>query len=104
MIGLNQEPRREIRTHEPMMLRRYAVAAVSTSMDSPTTDLLTVPTLPARQTQSTTRVSSDAGSVGTWVIGRGQTHEVECPDLSTLFLRPKLRASFGAARCRRLSR
>lgn len=65
------------------MLRRYAVAAITTSMDSPTTDWLTVPTLPSRLTQATSRVSSDDGSVGTWVIGRGRTHEVECTDLST---------------------
>jgi hypothetical protein len=81
-----QKPRREIRTHEPIMLRRYAVAALSSSMDSPTTDMLSVPTLLSRQTQSTTRVSGVDSSAGPWVIGRGRTHEVECPDLSTGFL------------------
>lgn len=77
-----EPPQREIRTHEPIMLRRYAVAAVSPTMDSPTTDWLSVPTLLSRQTQSTTRVSGVDSSAGTWVIGRGRTHEVECPDLS----------------------
>ena len=86
MINFGTELCREIRTHEPIMLRRYAVAALSTTIDSPTTDLLSVPTLPSRQTQATARVSSDDGSAGTWVIGRGRTHEVERTDLSAGFL------------------
>lgn len=65
------------------MLRRYAVVAVSASMDIPTTDWLSVPKLPSPPTQSTRRVCGGDGSQGTWVIGRGPTHEVERTDLPT---------------------
>ena len=77
------EPCREIRTHEPILLRRYAAVASATYIDSPTPDLLSVLALPVRLTKATSRVSIATGSARPYVIGRGRTHEVERTDLPT---------------------
>ena len=81
MIPSALTPCREIRTHEPIMLRRYAVAATASHIDSPTPDWLTGQALLPRLTKATSRVSSDGSSAWPWVIGRGRTHEVERTDL-----------------------
>ncbi len=85
MIITVSKPCREIRTHEPILLRRYAVAASASLIGSPTPDWLSGSTLPSRFTKATSRVPSDDGSVEPWVIGRGRTHEVERTDLPAGF-------------------
>ena len=90
------EPCREIRTHEPSMLRRYAVVASASLIDSPTPDWLSGIWLPVRLTKATSRVSSATGSPIPWVIGRGRTHEVERTDLPTGF---SLSIALQVSRC-----
>jgi len=67
------------------MLRRYAVVAFASLIDSPTPDWLSGISPPVRLTKATSRVSSATGGPIPWVIGRGRTHEVERTDLPTGF-------------------
>jgi hypothetical protein len=67
----------ETRTHEPIMLRRSAVAEIVPPLLSHARFSFGPLSLLSRLTKATSRVCCDDSSAGPSVIGRGRTHEVE---------------------------
>src|SRR5664279_244896 len=77
VLRLNPQPCKETRAHEPMMLRRSAVAGIAPPMPTHARYSLGPFTLVRGFTKTTSRVCCPRTSVGALVIGRGPTHEVE---------------------------